>query len=215
MSSILIIGGHGKVAQLLAPKLVAAGHTVDSVIRKEEQSAEIAGEGITPVVKDVEQMDVNDLRELVRGHDAVIWSAGAGGGSPERTYRIDRDGAILTIQAAIHEGVKRFLMVSWAGSVLDHQVPADDDFYHYAQAKAIADAILRDSGLDWTILGPSVLTEEPGTGKVEPAEGNGTEVSREDVASVVAASLADDSTIRTTLRFNNGSTPIEEFVRAQ
>jgi nucleoside-diphosphate-sugar epimerase len=213
MSSILVIGGHGKVARILSPLLAGNGHTVDSVIRKESQVAEIESEGVKALVTDIEQLNLNGFREIVKGHDAVIWSAGAGGGSPERTYRVDRDAAILSMQAALHEGVKRFIMVSWSGSSLAHEVPVDNDFYHYSQAKAIADAVLRDTDLDWTILGPSTLTEDPGTGSVEPADGNGTHVSRENVARVAAAVVEDDSTIHKTLRFNDGNTPIKEFVR--
>lgn len=42
---------------------------------------------------DVESMSSADLVDLLRDVDTVVWSAGAGGGRPERTYAVDRDAA--------------------------------------------------------------------------------------------------------------------------
>lgn len=86
MSKIIIIGGHGKVALRLAPQLVERGDEVTSVFRNPDHEAEVAATGAAPVVADVETMSTEALEELVRGHDAVVWSAGAGGGDAKRTY---------------------------------------------------------------------------------------------------------------------------------
>ncbi|UXA05748.1 SDR family oxidoreductase [Mycobacterium sp. SMC-2] len=147
------------------------------------------------------------LAGLLAGHDAVVFSAGAGGGNPARTYAVDRDAAIRVIDATARTDVKRFVMVSYFGAGPDHGVPRDDSFFAYAEAKAAADAHLRASGLDWTVLGPGRLTLEPATGHIALGRGKG-EVSRADVALVVAAALADDSTVGRTIDFNNGETPI-------
>ena len=87
----------------------------------------------------------------------------------------------------------------------------------YAEAKAAADAHLRASDLDWTVLGPGRLTLEPGTGKIAvgPDAAEKAEVSREDVALVAAAALNDDSTIRRTIDFNNGDLPIPEALATE
>ncbi|WP_072314605.1 SDR family oxidoreductase [Agrococcus sp. Marseille-P2731] len=218
MTSITIIGGHGKVALLLAPLLAERGDQVSSVIRKAEQSADIEAAGATPVVADVQQLDREQLAELLRGQDAVVWSAGAGGGSAERTFAVDRDAAIRVIDAAADAGVQRFVMVSYMGAGQDHGVPEDDDFYAYAQAKADADDHLRASSLDWTILGPGMLTLEEPTEQIEvvgdgAADGEHA-VSRANVARVVAATLADPSTIGRTIQFGDGRTPIAVAVTA-
>ena len=89
---------------------------------------------------------------------------------------------------------------------------ADDSFFAYAEAKAAADAHLRASDLDWTVLGPGRLTLDPATGRIGIGQAKGA-VSRADVALVVAAALADDSTIRRTIDFNNGDVPIAEALR--
>ncbi|KRF13826.1 NAD-dependent dehydratase [Nocardioides sp. Soil797] len=211
MSRIAVIGGHGKVALHLGRILTDAGHHVSSVIRNPEHSADVSETGATPVVADVESLDVNALAELVDGHDAVVFSAGAGGGDIERTYAVDRDAAIRVTDAAGRAGAKRFVMVSYFGAGPDHGVPESESFFHYAEAKAAADAHVRESDLDWTVLGPSGLTLEPASGKIAlgPEVGKG-QVSRENVALVIAAALADESTIGKTIEFNDGDTPITE-----
>jgi uncharacterized protein YbjT (DUF2867 family) len=215
MSRIIVIGGHGEVALRLARILSERGDRVTSVFRNPDHTADVAGTGAHPVVVDIEQLDTDALTVLLAGHDAVVFSAGAGGGNPSRTYAVDRDAAIRVIDAAGRAGVKRFVMISYFGAGPDHGVPQDDPFFPYAEAKAAADAHLRASGLDWTVLGPGRLTGEPGTGRIAvgPAARD-RQVSRDDVAMVVAAALADDSTIGRTIDFNNGDVPIAEALAA-
>src|SRR5437588_7481363 len=209
MARIVVIGGHGKVALQLARILSERGDEVTSVFRNPDHSDDVAATGALPVVADIEQLDTHALADLLTGHDAVVFSAGAGGGNPARTYAVDRDAAIRVIDAAARVGVRRFVMVSYFGAGPGHGVPQDDSFFPYAEAKAAADAHLRASDLDWTVLGPGRLTLEPATGCIEVGRGKG-EVSRADVALVVAAALADDSTIGRTIDFNNGDAPIAE-----
>jgi uncharacterized protein YbjT (DUF2867 family) len=209
MARIIVFGGHGKVALQLARILTQRGDQVSSVFRNPDQSDDVAATGAEPVVADIERLDTNALTDLVGGHDAVVFSAGAGGGNPRRTYAVDRDAAIRVIDAAAQAGVKRFVMVSYFGARPDHGVPQDDPFFAYAEAKAAADAHLRDSDLDWTVLGPGRLTLDPATGKIAVGQANG-QVSRADVALVAATALADDSTIRRTIEFNNGDIPIAD-----
>lgn len=71
---------------------------------------------------------------------------------------------------------------------------------------------LRESSLDWTILGPSGLTLEPATGRIDTAATESGTVSRGNVALTIAATLSDDSTIHRTIRFNDGDTSIAEAV---
>lgn len=215
---IAIIGGHGKVALRLSPLLREAGHEVDAIIRNPEHAEEVAGTGALPVVADVEQLDTDALTDLLAGHDVVVWSAGAGGGDPERTYAVDRDAAIRSVDAAVHAGVERFVMVSYFGAGPEHGVPQDNAFFAYADAKAAADEHLRASTLDWVVLGPSGLTLDPATGQIEvnlPGSGvEGGQVSRDDVARVIAAVVGRDDLGGRTIEFNNGSTPIDDALDA-
>lgn len=215
MARILLIGGHGKVALLTAPLLVSAGHAVDAVVRNPDHRDEVAETGAIPIVADVETLDTAALAELVVDHDVVVWSAGAGGGSPERTYAVDRDAAVRTIDAAVRSGVPRFVTVSYFGAGPGHGVPEDDSFFAYADAKAAADEHLRASGLDWVVLGPSRLTDEAPTGLVSPPDGaEKGSVSRADVAAVVAAVVDLPAVSRVTYEFNNGDVPVVDALAA-
>lgn len=214
MARILLIGGHGKVALLLEPLLVAAGHHVTAVIRNPAQEADVAETGATPLVADIETFDLDQLTNLVSGNDVIVWSAGAGGGSPARTMAVDRDAAIRSMDAAVAAGVRRYVMVSYFGAGPEHGVDPGDPFYAYAEAKSAADAHLRESGLEWTIVAPSALTLDPPTGRIDTDAAASASVSRADVAAVVAASVLEPATVRRTLRFNSGDTPIADAVRA-
>lgn len=217
MARIALFGGHGKVALHLERLLADAGHETTAFIRNPDHADDVRAAGATPVVADVEQLDIAGLTDLLRGHDAVVWSAGAGGGDPARTYAVDRDAAIASMTAAQEAGVPRYVMVSYFGSRPDHGVPEDNSFYPYAEAKGAADAHLRGTDLDWTILGPSALTLDPPTGRIE-IEGHGArdkgQVSRADVAAVVAEVLERPETIGRTIEFNNGEAPIAEAIDA-
>lgn len=213
MARILLIGGHGKVALLLEPLLAGRGDTVTAVVRNPDHEADITATGATPLVADIEAFDLEQLTNLVSGNDAVVWSAGAGGGNPSRTYAVDRDAAIRSIDAAVAAGVKRYVMVSYFGASTDHGVPEDNPFFAYAEAKADADEHLRASGLDYTIVAPSSLTLDDPTGLIDTDAASSGSVPRADVAAVVAAVLADDSTIGRTIRFNTGDTAIAEAVQ--
>ncbi|PYD02122.1 SDR family NAD(P)-dependent oxidoreductase [Microbacterium esteraromaticum] len=214
MARIVIFGGHGKVALLLAPLLSTRGDEVTAVIRNPDHADDVRAAGAEPVVFDVEQQDRAAIAALLAGHDAVVWSAGAGGGDAARTRAVDRDAAVRSMDAAVDAGVRRYVMVSYFGASPDHGIPADNPFHAYAEAKAAADEHLRASGLDWTILGPSSLTLGEATGRIDVTADESREVSRADVAQVIAETLRQDSTVRRTIRFNAGDQPIADALRA-
>ena len=160
---------------------------------------------------DFEKAGVDDMAEAFSDADAVVWSAGAGGGDTDRTYAVDRDAAQRAVDAASKAGVRRFVMVSWIGSTPDHGIDPDDAFFAYADAKLAADDHLRASDLDWTILGPGTLTTEPATGRISTAP-QGQAVGRGAAAAVVAAALVQPATIGRFIRFGAGETLIPEAI---
>ncbi|QNE15470.1 SDR family oxidoreductase [Pseudarthrobacter sp. NBSH8] len=217
MTRIVIIGGHGKVALHLSALLTTEGHSVTSIIRNPDHAADVAATGATPSVLDVENSTTAAIVDALRDHDAVVWSAGAGGGSPDRTYAVDRDAAIRSMDAAAEAGVGRYIMVSYLGAGPDHGVPAENSFFAYADAKAAADDYLRGTTLAWTILGPGTLTDQPGTGliEVDPGrEGSGA-TSRSNTASVAAAVLDLPETAGKTIEFRDGTLPIAAALEPQ
>lgn len=221
---VVILGGHGKIALLAAAKLKAAGFAVDSVIRNPDQSSDVEAAGANPVVLDIETADTQALADLFAGAQAVVFSAGAGGGSPERTKAVDLEAAKRSIDAAEQAGVKRFVMVSYASvSVDSDRVDPESSFYPYVQAKSGADEHLRASSLDFTILGPGGLTLEPSSGKVLIADAAGDldgqtpaddvrVTSRDLVADVITHVLAESAAVRETVNFYDGQTPIAEAI---
>ena len=206
---ILVAGGHGQVALRLLKILAEQGHRARGLIRKQEQGADLEAAGAVPVLGDLE----NDpsLETYVRGADAVVFAAGAGPGSgPARKRTVDLGGAVKLVDAARNTRVRRYVMVSSIGA----QDPdaASGDMVPYLTAKAEADRYLAASGLDWTIVRPGGLTNEPGTGRVRVSTelGERGSVPRDDVAAVLAACLTTPETIGVTFELFGGDTPIPE-----
>lgn len=179
---ITIVGAHGQIAMLLHPKLIENGHSVRGIIRKEEQAEDLKELGVEPVVADIEELD--DISDAVGNVDAVLFAAGAGQGSgAARKWTVDRDGAIKLMEACHKNGIDRYVIISAMG--LD--TPRGSEVFRvYQKAKAEADKALRNSGLDYTIVKPGRLTDEPGTGKVAIGKDlERGEIPREDVAFVL------------------------------
>jgi uncharacterized protein YbjT (DUF2867 family) len=207
MSTIVIAGGHGQIALRLARLLSARGDTVRSLIRNPGHSAGVHAAGAEPVVADMEELD--SLAEFVEGADAVVFAAGAGPGSgPERKQTVDLGAAVKLLDAARATGARRYLMVSSIGA--DDPSAASGPMRPYLEAKAQADAALSASDLDWTIVRPGALTNDPGTGLVAVGDLGRGSVTRDDVAAVLAACLDEPRTVGKTFVLLQGETPIAE-----
>lgn len=211
---ITIVGGHGQVATLLLPMLVRGGHGVVGVVRNPGHVEAVEATGATVLVRDIEHLDELGTRQLVAGSDAVVWAAGAGGENLERTYTVDRDAAIRTIDAAVAEGVGRFVMLSYVGSGRDH-VPVDSPFHAYADAKATADEYLRRTALNWTIVAPGQLTDDVRTGLIEYGDHviKG-ETARGNVAELIAGVVGRTDLAGVTIRFRDGRITIWEAMES-
>jgi uncharacterized protein YbjT (DUF2867 family) len=208
MSTIVIAGGHGKIALRLARLLSARGDTVRSLIRNPGHAAGVHATGAEPFVADMEELD--SLAEFVEGADAVVFAAGAGPGSgPERKRTVDLGAAVKLLEAAEATGARRYLMVSSIGA--GDPSSGSGAMRPYLEAKAQADAALSASGLEWTIVRPGMLTDDDGTGLVWVGEEERrAAVTRDDVAAVLAACLDEPRTVRKTFVLLQGETPIAE-----
>jgi uncharacterized protein YbjT (DUF2867 family) len=211
---VAIAGGHGQIALRLARLLADRGDTARSLIRNPDHADDIRAAGGEPVVCDLEHAAAGEVAEAIQGADAVVFAAGAGPGSgSERKMTMDYGGAAKLIAAAKQAGIGRYVMVSSMGA--DANAPGDDTFSIYLQAKGKADDDLRASGLDFTIVKPGRLTNDPGTGSVALAETvERGAVPRDDVAAVLAAVLDAPDTIGTTAALVSGDVPVEEAVKA-
>ncbi len=215
MSRIAIVGGHGQVALHLHPELVRAGHQPVALVRREEYRDQLEGLGAEVRILDIERQDADGFAEAFAGCDAVVFAAGGGpDGNIERKRTVDLGGSLKSIEAARKAGISRFVQVSAIG--VDDPLPADtgDVWRAYVEAKRDADAALRDSDLDWTILRPGRLTDEPGTARValgqDVARGD---IPRADVAATVAAVLDDGTSVGRQWNLVGGDVPIADAVR--
>lgn len=211
---VAIIGGHGQIARLLTRRLTAAGDVVRAVVRSDGHVADVEADGAGAVLHDLEADDPDHLAERLDGCDAVVFAAGAGPGSgAERKWTVDYGGAVQAIRAATRAGVDRYVMVSAMGT---DDPPTDDSVFSvYLRAKMAADAQLRASGLRWTIVRPGRLTDEPATGRVLLGRHvHRGEVTRDDVAAVLAAVLHRPATAGVVVELVGGDTPVDEAVAA-
>jgi uncharacterized protein YbjT (DUF2867 family) len=210
--NVVIVGGHGKIALRLEKLLAERGDSPRGIIRKTEQAPDLEAIGAEPIVLDIENVD--DISDALAGAEAVVFAAGAGPGSgPARKRTVDYGGAVKLADAARSQGVSRYLIVSSISA--DHPESWSDEMRPYFEAKAEADRYVVDSGLDYTILRPGGLTDDPGTGKVQIAEDlDRGSVTREDVAAVIAECLIADNTIGKAFDLTNDGTPIAEAVRS-
>jgi uncharacterized protein YbjT (DUF2867 family) len=205
---VAIAGGHGQIALRLTRLLSERGDHVRSLIRNPDHTDDVREAGGDPVVCDLEEADGALVANAVRGADAVVFAAGAGPGSgPQRKGTMDLGGAVKLIEAAKAGGIRRYVMVSSINADPNHQ--GDDTFSVYLRAKGEADAELAASGLDYTIVRPGPLTNDPGTGRVALDAGRG-DVTRDDVAAVLAAVIHEPATVGRTFDLSGGDTPIDE-----
>jgi uncharacterized protein YbjT (DUF2867 family) len=211
--NVVIVGGHGKVALRLEKLLADRGDSPRGIIRATDQANDLEAIGAEPIVLDIENVD--DIADALAGANAVVFSAGAGPGSgPGRKRTVDYGGAVKLADGAASRGIRRYLMVSAIGA--NRPERWTDQMRPYHEAKADADEYVRDSGLDFTIVRPGRLTDDPGTGQVrvaETLEGGGS-VTREDVAAVLAECLTAENTIGKSFDLLNDGTPIPDAVRA-
>jgi nucleoside-diphosphate-sugar epimerase len=211
---VVVAGGHGKIGLRLLRLLNQDGHRARGLIRNDDQSGALRSAGGEPAVVDLESVPVPDLGIAIQGADAVVFAAGAGPGSGEkRKWTMDYGGAVKLIEAAQHEGIRRYVIVSAMGAADPQATGASGTFGVYLQAKHDADEKVRESGLDYTIVRPGMLTDDQGTGRVSVGERlDRGEVPRDDVASLVLAVLGAENAIGRDFDLVGGETPIDEAV---
>ncbi len=157
MSNILVTGASGFVGSHVLPELLGAGHRVVALVRTQQAGEKVAGRVPASQVAnvDVRTGDVDRPETLVpalAGVDAVVhlaaiprdWNGG------RRLLAVNLDGTRNVIAAMQAAGVRRLVHLGALGV-------EDREGLHYAKSKARAERAVMDSGLDWTILKPSLL----------------------------------------------------------
>lgn len=214
MTRIAVVGGHGQVARHLHSALLRRGHTPVALVRKEEHRPELEGLGAEVRLLDIERQGAAEFAAAFEGCGVVVFAAGGGtDGDVERKRTVDLAGSVKSIAAARQAGISRFIQLSSMG--VDDELPEDTDevWKAYVAAKRDADEALRNSDLDWTILRPGRLTDGAATGRVAlaPDLPRG-EVTRADVAEVLAELIDAKNAVRAQWCLVAGSTTIEAAV---
>lgn len=216
MTSVAIIGAHGKVAQQLMRVLYDRSDEFVGIVRNADHAEDIYRLGGDGVVLDIESASSDALAEAIDGCDCVVFTAGAGAGSgAARKRTVDYGGSVKSADAAQRAGIRRFIQVSAWGVDGEVATDADETWAAYVQAKRDADTELRARDLDWTILRPGGLTDDPGTGRISLGDSvrRGT-ISREDVARLIVAALDNPGSTGHTWEAVAGDTPIADAVAA-
>ena len=208
---VSIVGGHGSIARQLTPLLVARGHTVRGLVRKQEQFDDLRSDGAEPVLCDLEAATPDDVDDALRGSDLVVFAAGAGPDSgPERKKSLDRDGAIKSVESAVRIGAGRFVIISSMGA---DDPPDDDTFSVYLRAKAAADQAVREAHIDAIVVRPGKLTDDDANRTVDiAATVERGEIPRADVAAVLAELIEVADGVNTTIEVVSGTLPIRNAV---
>jgi uncharacterized protein YbjT (DUF2867 family) len=151
ITTVCVIGGSGFVGRHICHRLAAQGCRVRVPTRDRERAKELI---LLPTV-DVVSADVHDpdaLAGVVRGSEAVINLVGVlhDGRGPGSFARAHVELARRIVEACRREGVRRYVHMSALNA--DPNGPSA-----YLRSKGEAEAIVRDSGLDFTIFRPSVI----------------------------------------------------------
>ena len=210
-----MVGGHGKIALRLLRLLSERGDRARGLIRNPDHAGDVEATGATAVGADIENLDHDAIARSIAGVEAVVFAAGAGAGSgPARKRTVDYGGAVKLIEAARLNDISRYLIVSAIG--VNHPENWSDEMRPYYEAKADADREVAESGLDYTIVRPGGLTDDPGTDLVAAAENLGRygQIPRDDVAATLLACLDEARTIRKAFDLLSGEVPIREALAA-
>jgi putative NADH-flavin reductase len=213
---LTIFAASGGIGRQLLDQALAAGHDVTAVVRNPDS---LPGGRFRTVAADLAAADPATLEPAVAGADAVL--SGLGPRSASEAGIASR-GTRAIVQAMQATGVRRIVVVSAApistvaspGRPEPPRHDPGDGFWmrhlfsrvakaafrtHYADL-ALMEDVLRDSGLDWTVVRPPRLTNKPATGAYRTAYGQnlrgGAFVSRADVAHLMLRVLGQDETIK-------------------
>jgi uncharacterized protein YbjT (DUF2867 family) len=211
---VFVVGANGQIGRHLVQLLKESKeYSVRALIRKEEQKEAFDQLGIETAIASLEDT-VDVIAEAAKGCEAMVFAAGSGGKTgPDKTLLIDLDGAVKTVEAAEKLGINRFVMVS---ALQAHKRENwNEHIKPYYVAKHYADRVLIQSELNYTIIRPGGLLNEPGTGKITVGESvEGTTIPREDVARIILESLNEVNTYKRSFDVVSGDTPISDALKA-
>jgi len=196
---ILLLGATGPTGRLIASQALARGYDVSVLVRSAEKARDL--EGATVIVGDARDETV--LRQALKGRDAVVSALGTPA-SPFRAVTLLSTATRALVNAMKAEQVSRLVAITGMGagdSARHGGLVFDNLIFPLLLRKVYADknrqeAVIRQSGLDWVLVRPTILNNKPGRGSVRALTDlsgyHGGTISRADVASFVLDQVRDD-----------------------
>lgn len=204
MTTVFVAGAHEQTGRRIVSLLIEAGYNVHGLVRELVHQRDLEAAGAKGFIGDLSAAFSAGLK----GADIVICSVGAGAsGDPEH---VDHVGTVRLIEQCLLEKVPRFVLISSMGTNNPDDMPAF--LRPFLIAKRKAEEVLEESGLNYTIIRPGGLTNEPASGKVHAApqlKRNGR-VSRDDVAAAAALSLRIPQTYHQSFDLLEGDLAVED-----
>ncbi|WP_099973894.1 MULTISPECIES: NAD(P)H-binding protein [Lactobacillaceae] len=209
---VFVAGATGRVGENLVSDLVSNGHFVYAAARGYQKIEET--QNIKPVYLDFHD-SVENIQEVLADSEAVIFVAGSRG---KDLLQTDLNGAVKLMQATENKGIKRYIQLSSLFSMDQEkwsENPSLAAIMDYNVSKFYSDKWLIDNtNLDYTILQPGTLTEEAATGKVQLNDQVGGPNPIPDVASVLAAILENDNTVKKVISMHSGDVDINSAIKS-
>ncbi len=202
-TKILVLGATGGTGRSIVTQALARGHDVAALVRSPEKASGL--KGATLIVGDAR--DETALRQALKGRNAVVSALGTPA-SPIREVTFLSTATRVLVDAMKAEHVSRLVCITGLGagdSVGHGGFLFDNVIFPLLLRKVYADknrqeAIVRDSGLDWTLVRPTVLNGKPGRGAIRALTDlsgfHGGAIAREDVARFVLEQLSADTWLR-------------------
>ncbi|KAI5963452.1 uncharacterized protein KGF55_002332 [Candida pseudojiufengensis] len=216
VSKVIVFGAHGKIGQHVIKLLSKLDYKTTAVVRNDEQASTIQkladnSSNVSSTNLTIDEASVKDLSGSIKGNDAVILTVGSAG---KNLLQVDLDGVVKTFEASVEANVKRLILIS-AIHAENREFGEKSQIRDYYIAKHYADRILIDefsNKLDYTIIKPTHLTDDPSTGKIDIIKNLNEDVgkiSRTDVAKVLVEILNLKETYGKSYNIKNGSHDID------
>ncbi|WP_138945795.1 NAD(P)H-binding protein [Plantibacter sp. M259] len=209
---VFIFGITGRVGRLLATRLRARGVIVSGLTRSSLPDSALEANGVTTVTGELGVATTEEITAMISDWDVIVFAAGSNAGAQDETDDID-DAALRRVSDSLAATPgKRLILLSVLPEAWRERQLSDDE-EHYFAVKKRAEVALTRQPIDWVILRPSLLTDDPARGTVAlgPAELH-DEITREDVAAVLEALILEPTISRRILEVNSGPTAITEAV---
>jgi putative NADH-flavin reductase len=185
---LLVLGATGGIGLEIIRQAIDRGHSVTAFVRSPDAVKPYA-DRIT--IRQGDLLNSSDLQNAIAGHEAVLSAFGPRVPLVKTDSRLLRDFAAALTSAMQGAAAAQVVLVSTAFLFRDAILPPAYLVGRLFFPTVVADAeamerIIRDTGLDWTIVRPPQLTDKPFTGKYRIREGHlprfGFNISRADVA---------------------------------